>query len=94
MQFQIKYDPHGRFVLSGVATGRAHTEHGAREPWPQRGPVNSEVVLALVVAWSALRTRTAAVFGVCPARVLVCYLCARAPHFNPQHWLLCNMGLY
>jgi len=18
----------------------------------------------------------------------------RAPHFNPQHWLLCHMGLY
>ena len=26
------------------------------------GPVNSEVVLALAVAWSALRTRTAAAF--------------------------------
>ena len=52
-----------------VLQPRARTEHGAREPRPQRGPVNSEVVLALVVAWSALRTRTAAVFAVCPARV-------------------------
>ena len=36
--------------------------HGAREPRPQRGPVNSEVALALAVAWSALRALTAAVF--------------------------------
>ena len=40
--------------------GRAR--HGAREPRPQRGPVNLEVALALAVAWSALRARTAAVF--------------------------------
>jgi len=42
--------------------GRAR--HGAREPRPQRGQVNSEVALALAVAWSALRARTAAVFLV------------------------------
>jgi len=39
-------------------------QHGVREPRPQRGPVNSEVALALAVAWSALRFRTAAVFVV------------------------------
>jgi len=36
--------------------------------------VNSEVVLALTAAWSALRTRTVAVFTLCPARVVVCYV--------------------
>jgi len=55
-------------------------EHGAREPRPQRGPVNSEVALALAVAWSALRSRTAPVFAVCPARVVVCYVCGFVPN--------------
>ena len=53
---------------------RSRAAARAREPRPQRGPVNLEVMLALAVAWSALRTRTAAVFAVCPARVLVCYV--------------------
>jgi len=43
---------------------RSRTAARAREPQPQRGPVNSEVALALAVAWSALRVSTAAVFVV------------------------------
>ena len=56
---------------TGPARGRSvvpppdvHGSAGAREPRPQRGPVNSEVALALAVARSALRARTAAVFVV------------------------------
>ena len=42
---------------------------------PQRGPVSSEMALALAVAWPALRVRTAAVFVVpCgPCRASSCW---------------------
>jgi len=57
MQFQITYQalPAPRsfgFVRLPQPNGRAR--HGAREPRPQRGPVNLGVALALAVAWSAL----------------------------------------
>ena len=60
MQFQITYGPTAVVLLYRFG----HARHGAREPRPQRGSVNPEVALALVVAWSALRARITAVFLV------------------------------
>jgi len=77
LQFQITYGQEpttSRFDRCRRARAR---QHGAREPRPQRGPVNSELALARALAWSALRFRTAGVFVV-PCG-LVCVVVADVP---------------